>query len=158
MKSIHIILAFLLLFFTQCSSTKNATAGNANLQQLINSKSYTFLAQYALPLGGRSIPLTTQYTLTVKGDSLISDLPYFGRAFTAPINPSDGGIHFTSTNFNYTATPTRKGGYNITISPHDEPKANGMTLSVTSGGYANLQVISTNRQSIAFRGIIQAAK
>jgi hypothetical protein len=154
MKYLYVIVAFALLTFTQCSSTKNAVS-NASLQQMINAKNYTFLAQYAQPLSGRQIPLTTEYTLTVRNDSLLSYLPYFGQAYVAPINPEDAGLMFTSTNFDYVANSTNKGGYTITIKPKDEAKANQLILNITSTGYASLQVLSQNRQAISFRGVMR---
>ena len=156
MKYLFIIVG-LLLTFTQCSSGKNAT-GNIDVQQLLNSRNYTFIAQYAQPLGGRQIPLTTEYTLTVKGDSLASYLPYFGQAYIAPINTSDAGLEFNSTQFDYYITANRKGNYDINIKPREEAKASQLILSVTGGGYANLQVLSTNRQAISFRGVMRAAR
>ena len=155
MKYVYIILACILLAFTQCSTPKNALGNNVDLQQLINSKNYTFLAQYAQPMSGRQIQLTTEYTLTIRNDSLISYLPYFGQAYVAPINPEDAGLTFTSTDFDYVATPARKGGYNIVIKPKNEEKANQMILTGTSSGYASLQVLSTTRQAISFRGTIR---
>ena len=155
MKLLHLIVAFVLLLFTQCSSTNKSTSSNADLQQLINSKNYTFLAQYAQPMSGRQMTLTTEYTLTIRNDSLISYLPYFGQAYVAPINPQDAGLEFASTNFDYVASPTKKGGYTITIKPANESKASQMILNITSAGYASLQVLSTNRQAISFRGIIR---
>jgi hypothetical protein len=125
---------------------------------MINSKNYTFLAQYAQPLGRRQIPLTTEYTLTVRNDSLISYLPYFGQAYVAPINPEDAGLMFTSTHFDYVANPTKKGGYTIIIKPKEEPKANQLILNITSTGYASLQVLSQNRQTISFRGVMRQEK
>jgi hypothetical protein len=161
MKYLQIFVMFVLLAFTQCSSSNKAAGTSHNIfndstvQELINSKHYTFVAQYAQPLRGRQITLTTEYTLTVHNDSLISYLPYFGQAYVAPINPSDAGIEFTSTNFDYAATPGKKGSYTVTIKPKDEAKANQMILHVTSSGYADLQVSSSNRQAINFRGIMR---
>ena len=161
MKYLQVIVLFLLLAFVQCSSSNKAGSSRNNIfndstiQELVNSKHYTFVAQYAQPLRGRQIALTTEYTLTVHNDSLISYLPYFGQAYVAPINPSDAGIEFTSTNFDYVATPAKKGNYNIIIKPKEESKANQMILNVTSTGYANLQVLSPNRQAINFRGIMR---
>ena len=157
MKYLFVILSLVVLICTRCSSGKSATS-NINVQQLLNSRNYTFVAQYAQPLGGRQIPLTTEYTLTVKGDSLVSYLPYFGQAYVAPINTSDVGLEFTSTQFDYYITANRKGSYDINIKPKEQAKASQLTLSVTSGGYANLQVLSNNRQAINFRGVMRAAK
>src|SRR3954453_20735247 len=160
MKYIQIILIFLLFALTQCSSSKNTSSSNnifndSTIQELINTKHYTFVAQYAQPMRGKQIALTTEYTLTVHNDSLISYLPYYGQSYSAPINPSDAGLEFTSTNFDYTATPSGKGNYNITIKPKNESKANQMILTVTSTGYGNLQVLSSNRSAISFRGIMR---
>src|SRR3954451_25442004 len=161
MKYLQAVLIILLLAFSQCSSTNKANSSNNNIfndstmQELVNSKHYTFVAQYAQPLGGRQRALTTEYTLTVHNDSLISYLPYYGQAYVAPINPADAGLEFTSTNFDYTATPSGKGNYTITIKPKNESKANQMILTVTSTGYGNLQVQSSNRQAISFRGIMR---
>src|SRR3954470_7498497 len=162
MKYLLVIIVFLMFTFIQCSSSNKANSSSSNdilndstMKELVNSKYYTFVAQYAQPLGGRQRALTTEYTLTVHNDSLISYLPYYGQAYVAPINPADAGLEFTSTNFDYAATPSGKGNYTITIKPKNESKANQIILTVTSTGYGNLQVQSSNRQTISFRGIMR---
>jgi hypothetical protein len=126
----------------------------AQIQNLVNSKNFVFVAQTALPLSGRSINLTTPYNLKVSGDTVVSDLPYFGRTFVAPMNPSGGGIHFKSANANYTVKERKKGGWDVTILPKDAEDVRQMFLSITEEGYATLQVISNNRQSIGYNGYI----
>ncbi len=42
------------------------------------------------------------------GDSIVTYLPYFDRAYSAPVNLSQGGIQFTSTDFDYTIESKRK--------------------------------------------------
>src|SRR3954452_25023530 len=161
MKYLQVIIVFLMFTFIQCSSSNKANSSSNNIfndstvQELINSKHYTFVAQYAQPMGSKQIALTTEYTLTVHNDSLISYLPYYGKAYVAPINTTDAGIEFTSTNFDYAATPAKKGNYTITIKPGKEDKASQMILNVTSSGYASLQVLSSNRSAISFRGIMR---
>lgn len=128
------------------------------IHNLVNSKNYVFVAQTVLPIGGRSINLTSPYNLKVSGDTVVSDLPYFGRAFVAPIDPSEAGIQFTSTNFNYNLKERKKGGWDIAILPKDTKDVRQMTLNVTEGGYGTLQVISNNKQQISYNGYIRAAK
>lgn len=137
--------------------SKNPTEG------LVNMQDYSFRAQTALPMGGRSIMLTGDYYfLSVSKDSVVSFLPYYGRAYTAPLNPSSGnGIEFTSTKFDYTVEPKKKGGWDITIKPQDLQNAQDvseMHLSISSSGYASLQVISVNRQAINFNGEVTARR
>lgn len=85
-------------------------------------------------------------------------MPYFGRAFVAPMNPSEGGIRFTSTDFNYTVKDRKKGGWDIAILPKDAKDVRQMLLSVTESGYGSLQVISNNRQQISYNGYLMERK
>jgi len=126
------------------------------IQSIINSKRYSFVAQTALPTTGRSINLTTPYDLRVSGDTVIADLPYFGRAYTAPIDPSGGGIHFKATKVDYNLKERKKGGWDITILPKDATDVRQMYLSVTESGFGTLQVISNNRQAIQYNGYVIA--
>ena len=156
---------FLLLFASllivqsmqaQNSSNDKNQKESANIGRLIQSKNFVFVAQYALPLGGRSINLTSLYDVRLSNDTIASDLPFYGRAFVAPMNPSEGGIRFTSTHFDYTANEKKKGGWNITILPKDTKDVRQMFLSVSENGYASLQVTSNNRQSINYTGYVTA--
>lgn len=123
----------------------------ALLERSILARQYTFHAQSAMPLGGRLIQLTTPYELTIKGDSLEVFLPYFGRAFVAPMDPTKSGIQFTSTDFEYTIKEAKR-GWNITITPNDVRDVRQLFLQVSESGMANLQVTSNNRQPISFNG------
>lgn len=144
----------MLIAVSACVSTA-AQDSNTSLKNAIESKSFVFVAQTATPLGGRFQQLTSEYDLKVRPDSVVAYLPYFGRAFSAPADPSKGGIQFTSTDFEYTQSARRRGGWNIVIKPQGTGDARQMTLTVSEGGNATLQVISNNRQSISFGGYIK---
>jgi hypothetical protein len=120
----------------------------------INAKNYVFKANTALPLRGRTIQLTSDYTLTVRNDSVIAYLPYFGRAYTAPIDPTKSALDFTSTDFGYKSDQNKKGNWQIEIKPKDAGDVRQLFLSISEGGYGSLQVTSNNRQSITFNGYI----
>ena len=125
------------------------------VKESVENQHYIFVAQTALPLQGRVRQLTTDYTLKVSKDTVIADLPYFGRAYSAPIGTSGGGIQFTSTKFEYTSTERKKGGWNISIKPKDSQDVRELSLSISENGYASLQVISNNRQAISFNGYLK---
>jgi hypothetical protein len=149
MKSIFNILPILLLSATALQ------AQDKDVTSLIESKNFVFIAQSAHPLSGQFRQLTSEYDLRVLGDSIVAYLPYFGRAYSAPLDPTQGGIQFTSTDFEYSQQSRKKGGWNISIKPKDARDVRQMTLSIRENGNASLQVNSNNRQSISFNGHIE---
>jgi len=130
----------------------------AAIREMVTNQQYTFKAQTASPLAGRLRQLTTDYDLKVSKEQIVAYLPYFGRAYSAPLDPSKGGIQFTSKDFDYKLTERKKGGWNVSIKTKDLAEAQQMELTIFSDGTASLQANSTNRQSISFNGYITTDK
>lgn len=128
------------------------------VKSLVESKQFMFKVQTIQPLSGTVRQSLNEYDIRLSGDSLISQLPYFGRAFTAPMPGERGGFYFTSTNFEYSVKTRKKGGWEITLSPKDVIEVREYFLSVSEKGYANLRVTSNNRQPISYSGIITSLK
>jgi len=157
MKNLFILLLIVSAGLSAASaqtSTKDKKAAKvAAIKSNIESKRYTFLANEMIPQSGGSKQLDYGYDLRITPDSVISFLPYFGRAyFDAPYNPTDGGIKFTSTNFDYKVAEKKKGGWEITIKPKDVKNLTSIVLYVSPNGYASLSVTSFNRDFITFYG------
>ncbi len=150
------ILLFIIALAFAATAEAQSADKTAAIKNLVDSQNYVFKAQTAIPQSGRSRVLTTDYDLKISKAAVISYLPYFGRAYQAPIDPTQGGIQFTSKDFTYTVTPGKKGGWNVQIKPNDYKDVQQMSLSISSAGYASLQVISQNRQAISFNGEIVA--
>lgn len=127
----------------------------AEVKQMVESNQYIFVAQYAIPMSGKARNLTSEYDLTVSKDSLVSYLPYFGRAYQAPMDPSQGGIKFTSVKFVYKTTKAKKGGWDVSMTTKDQPDNTRLFLNIATNGTATLQVISTFKQAITFTGYIK---
>ncbi|HEY4876841.1 MAG TPA: DUF4251 domain-containing protein [Puia sp.] len=125
------------------------------VEQLINSQHYTFIPNTVLPSRGPSKTLTSEYQLKIKKDTLDACLPYFGRAYTASISLTENPLDFKTTDFKYTITESKKGGWDISIIPKNAGDARQLTLSVSQDGYASLQIICNNREPISFNGYIQ---
>jgi len=128
------------------------------VQKLVELQNYTFVAQYAQPMTGGSINLTSEYDLKVGLDAVTAYLPYFGRAYVAPIDPTEGGIKFNSTDFDYRLNKNRKGGWTAFININDGKQGIQMTLNIASSGSAILSVSDNNRQSISFNGHLAERK
>lgn len=146
-------------FDMQAQSKKKATAEKtAEVKGMVDAQEYVFKAQTVIPMSGRTRQITSDYDLKVTKEEVVAYLPYFGRAYSAPIDPSKGGIQFTSKDFEYTATPRKKGGWEVLIRPKDARDVQQLTLTISENGYGSLQVISTNRQPISFSGYITEKK
>ncbi|WP_316812759.1 DUF4251 domain-containing protein [Pedobacter heparinus] len=171
MKTIKNMLVFAALLIT---TQLSAQTDKETTLKIINAQHYVFNASSAMPManmdvnkvlsrmpGGSSsgvIQLTgSQYQLQVSKDSVEAYLPYYGRAYTATMNPDDSGIKFKSKDFKYKAEQKKK-GWMITIQPKDAKDVQSLTLNVSENGYATLNVNSNNRQPISFNGTISEPK
>jgi hypothetical protein len=129
----------------------------ANIKKEISAQQYTFIADYVTPLRGQTRQLNAgDYDLRVTKDSLIAYLPYFGQAyFDVPYNPTDGGIKFTSTKFDYHLKEKKKGGWSVQIVPQDTKNIDKIYIDISQDGFASLSVNSNNRDEISFNGYLR---
>jgi hypothetical protein len=124
------------------------------IKSQIENKSFVFLATSARPMKGGSRYLTSTYTLKVDSATVVSDLPYYGRVYQASYG-GDGGIKFTSSNFEYKTELRKKGGWNIQINTKDLTNNFKLRLTVYESGNASLQVIANDRETISYQGEIR---
>jgi hypothetical protein len=149
---------FFIVLVLAITNTVNAQSDKSAVKSSVESKQFIFHAQTALPTSGRSRQLTSEYDLRIFPDSLVSNLPFYGRAYSVPYGSSDGGFQFTSTKFEYTATPGKKKGWDISIKPKDVTDFREFSLSLSDDGYGTLQALSNNRQPMSFTGYITQVK
>lgn len=124
---------------------------------LVDSQNYVFQAQFAEPLRGATHYLTPDYyTIRVTKQKITCNLPYFGRAYIAPTDPTADALQFTTKKFSYKLTPSRKGGWTVLIKPKDDDEIQQVQINISSDGYASLEVVSTNRDPISFNGVVTA--
>jgi len=124
------------------------------LKNRMEAHQYVFKAESAHPARGRIVYLNSQYDLAISSDTVNCSLPYFGRAYSAPMDGRGGGITFTSINFEYDQKVRKKGGWDITITPKDVNAVREMTLTVFRNGSAYLRVFSNNMEVISFNGYL----
>lgn len=153
MKTTYLSILFLFIFSSVFSQEKGE-----KLKKLIDAQEYTFNVTSATTQGGRTIQLTSEYDLIVSKDSITSFLPFFGRAFMAPYNPTDGGIKFLSKDFTYDKSVKKKSGWSIFIEPKDVDTVNSLRLNISENGYGTLSIISNQRASISFYGFVISNK
>ncbi len=147
------VLAF---WVSSCSITKPTievtNASEEETTKAIIADQWIFIADHALPQRGRSRILTSRYAVILKSDTLKSDLPYFGQAYTAVIGETKSPLDFTSVNPGIDKKNNRKNKWTIEIKPNDYREVQSFNFTFYSNGAAQLNVALTNRSSISFNG------
>ena len=95
--------------------------------------------------------LTSDWSLEVKGDTLVSYLPYVGVAHE-PIFGEVKGLNFTAPFMSYEDRGFLKGVRTIRFRVSSGEDMLEYTLEVTENGYASIDVISRAREGISFSG------
>jgi len=164
MKTLRLILVLHGLFaispvaYSQKTKEEEKAAKAAEVKVMVESKSFVFQAQSAMPSKMPTQQLSPGNTFKVLPEEATADLPYFGRSYQAPMNPSESGIKFTSTKFEYVVKETKKGGWEISIIPQDVMNSPKIYLSVSTKGTASLRAIGGDKQPISFSGYIEQPK
>lgn len=157
-STIHKTLFIVFLGFFSINGLKAQETNETTLKNLLMSKTFVFKAQSAWPLQGTVVQLSPGFDMKVMDDSINTYLPYYGRSYAAGYSNNSGGISFTSSRFDYKLKEKEKGGWELVIKPADAKEINQLIYSISTNGYATLQVTSTNRQAISFYGMIEKIK
>lgn len=154
-----IMLALLPIGIASCGSSQTAAQKQeiANeIREKVNNFDFTFKATYAYPTSFRSINLSPFYDVKVSPEKITAYLPYYGRAYSAPMDSSEGGIKFESTTFEYKVNKGKKSGnWLINIQVRDKGKEITLLFDIWENGTARLSVSDPNRQPISFTGDIE---
>ena len=148
-----LLLALLVGFPTLSAQSKKEKKEQKKeaVKKLIASENYKIDVQTALPMRGRSIPLTSPYSLEIRNDSVISYLPYFGRAYSIPYGGGDG-LNFRAPLKEYSMEMDKKGNAVIKCIARNPEDRFEFRAKVYSNGSTSIDVNMQNRQSISFQG------
>lgn len=123
----------------------------AQVSEALASRHYTINVLMMYPQRGRAVNLTTNYSVEVKGDSLISYLPYFGRAYNVPYGGGKG-LNFIAPITGYQTETDRKGITRVVLTSENEEDHYRYILEVSSSGDSYIQVQSRQRDFIRYSG------
>ncbi|MDU1889864.1 MAG: DUF4251 domain-containing protein [Dysgonomonas sp.] len=157
MKTIVAISIIISALLFSCKSGDSLTKQEQidQITEKIESQNYKFVPRTAMPMSGRTINLSYSYSLDVSKDTISSYLPYFGRAYSAPLPMDEGGVKFVATNFEYTISEKKKGEWDVKINVKENNRLYDLSLIIGDSGNATLTVNEQNRQSISFFGKIE---
>jgi len=156
MKPKLFLLAGLLVFagfaFGQKETRQQKVAAvEAKVKKAVESGRYELNIDKANPMGGHTIHLTSEYTLRMSNDSAYSYLPYFGRAYSAPMN-GEGGIKFSEKTTEKAVVFKDKKGYTINFKVRGADDTYRFLVTIWLNGSVSINVTSNNRQTIDFSG------
>ena len=157
LRSIIILTLFGVMSFSlNAQNKKNTKADNKKISvtNMIDSQHYVFVAQTVSPLRSGFQNLSSYYYVEIFKDTMISNLPYYGRAYVVAYNSSQPVLDFTSPAISYQVTPYKKNGWSILVKPKDKPEIQQYSFTIFNNGSANLSVTSTSRDAISFNGYI----
>ncbi len=147
------------IFLSSCSASTSAAKKEkeaADFEQtaaLIESGSYQFTIRSASPSGGKTIQITSPYSLRANKGKVEAYLPYFGRAYSGGYGDS-GGIEFNGEpkDLQIDSNDSKQEiSVNFTIKAEKDNYT--VKLNVGSSGYGTLVISSQKRQTITYSGL-----
>jgi len=165
MKIGTIVFIAVTMAFTGCGVSSSTTESGQKISKqdkkaadfeksarLIESGSYQFTVRSATPTGGKTIQISSEYTMEAREGTYEAYLPYFGRAYSASYG-GDGGIEFKGEPDNLKLSRNEKKN---TISVSFLIKADNdeysISLEIGSSGYGSLSINSQKRANISYYG------
>jgi len=125
-------------------------------EELVNSKSFVFVARTALAPSGRSISLASNANFVKFEPELIDgDMPFFGRVYSGVRYAGDSGLTFKEKPEVFTIKKDKK-KFQVNTIVKGENDRFQLSLYVGFEGSSTLTVISTNRSSMTYQGTISA--
>lgn len=152
----------LLMILTACSIQKtNAQTKSENKQTIanavqtaLNQKAFTIHVEQMYPQSGRARTLSSYFSLEIRNDTVFSNLPYFGEAYSAVLGSSKGLV-FDATLSDLEITPEKKGKTKVRFTTRNEEDVYTYTITLWENGSANIYVQPMRRQSISYIGHLE---
>ncbi len=124
------------------------------VEQLVDARCFVFNAQNAIPMGFKTVNISTSsYTVKFYPDLIDCYLPYYGQGYAGGGYGSGEGIKFSGKPEDFKVTKGKK-NYMMDAVYKAEKDTYRLSLSITFSGSATLTVTSNYRSSISFNGYI----
>lgn len=122
-----------------------------NVKNDVTDRHFSIDVRQMYPQSAPAQALSSSFSLELRGDTLLSNLPYFGRAYQLPYGGGDG-LHFTGVVFDYNLKRI-KDYWRTTFSVRNEGDTYVYTVDVYDNSAATIGVSSNNREHISFSGL-----
>lgn len=157
MKNLFIIALTALatsMMLTACATQKDQSgkreAQAMKVSAALDARQYRIDIDRMIPMSGPS-KTVFDYFVELRNDSLISYLPYFGRAYNIPYGGGDG-LNFSAPIGSYNESFKRNGDRHIVIQLKNKEDSFIYTFDIYDNGRASLDVQSRQREAISYSG------
>ena len=123
----------------------------AHVTEALGNRHYTIHVKMMYPRRREAVNVTSDYTLEVKGDTLVSYLPYFGRAYNVPYGGGKG-LNFTAPILDYESVRTKKDMTHILLKTDNGEGPMLYELEIFDNGNSFIRVMSREREDIEYSG------
>lgn len=130
---------------------------SANVTNALNNRDYKITIDRMYPMRGSSRHVTYGYSVEVRNDTLISYLPYFGRAYNVPYGGGKG-LNFTAPISIYQEFMKRNGQRHIEIGVTNDEDTYFYTIEVFNNGNSSIEVRARQRERISYSGNVEFGK
>ena len=127
---------------------------SANVTNALNNRDYKIAIDRMYPMRGSSRHVSFGYSVEVRNDTLISYLPYFGRAYNVPYGGGKG-LNFTALIGSYQEFMKRNGQRHIEIGVTNDEDIYLYTIDVFDNGNSSVEVRARQRERISYSGNIE---
>jgi hypothetical protein len=157
-----LVAAILALFSGGCSSLpglskEEKAAREAAIRGAVEKHEYIIDVNRMTPMKSGSKTLTSAYSITIKGDTIVSYLPYFGEAYSIPYGGGKG-LNFKAKITGYNQMFDSKGKAIIKVDTRNEEDQYHYFIEIFPDGLTSINVRSNKRQSISFHGTASEIK
>ncbi|MBR3541686.1 MAG: DUF4251 domain-containing protein [Bacteroidales bacterium] len=153
-----LIVILSVLVLSGCASSEEKAAQMAEQAALVtralNNREYKIAVDRMYPMRGSSRSVSFGYSVEVRNDSLISYLPYFGRAYNLPYGGGKG-LNFSAPIGNYQEYMMRNGRRHIEIGVTNEEDTYLYTIEVFDNGNSSVEVRARQRERISYSGNVE---
>lgn len=119
--------------------------------QKMNDRRFVIEIDYMNPKYGPSKHVSYGYSLEMKGDSIVSYLPYFGRAYMVPYGGGKG-LDFTATISNWQLSQKKDGMQEGLVEVNNGEDRLFYRIDVYNDGTSSIDVWANERDPISYSG------
>ena len=150
---VFVLLASVMLSGCATSAERAARAAEqaAMVKKALEERHYKIGINHMYPMRGGAKHVSYNYSVEVRNDSLISYLPYFGRAYSLPYGGGKG-LNFSERIGSYQESQKKDGKRQIEISVKNDEDTYYYSIEVLDDGSSTIGVNCRSREHISYSG------